>query len=63
MAKTSFRANLQIKIKFRAKLEKTGPSRKGFLRWKDWVQFRKSSGFLYQKRTVKAEGLDLIHRI
>jgi hypothetical protein len=28
---------LQIKIKFRAKLKKTGPNCKGFLRWKDRV--------------------------
>jgi hypothetical protein len=49
MAKTSFSAKLQIKVKFRAKLKKTGPIRKGFLRWKDRVAILKKLGVLSSK--------------
>jgi hypothetical protein len=37
------------KTSFRAKLKKTGPNRKGFLRWKDRVAISKKLRALFAK--------------
>jgi hypothetical protein len=39
----------KLKLSSRAKLKKTGPNRKGFLRWKDWVAILEKLRALFAK--------------